>query len=194
MNVLDRLDLMIDLECAGKAPDGAIVSIGWCVFDRDGKVVGPYGPMCHGRIDVIVDSAVDKGMKLDADTIAWWFKQEPSTRRLWNAPGAKPLDDALRSLAQVWYDRCQPNPAAGWVWAYPATYDLTILDRAYSLCGFRTPWERKNLMCSRSVMKALGFKRDGVGVPEQWRRKHDPEADAVRQVIQLQRCLNPSPA
>lgn len=191
-----RLDLMIDLECAGPAPHGAIVSIGWCCFSLDGKMnstgtaLGPASNDSFGRYDVIVESCVEIGMKIDPDTIKWWLNQDPEVRRLWNPPGAIPVHDALRKLTHE-YSRLSVGQPGSMLWAYPATYDLSILDYAITLSGITKAFDRRHYGCSRSVMKALGYRRSDELVPPQWRTKHLPENDAVRQAIQLQLCMNP---
>lgn len=195
-----RIDLMIDLECAGPAPNGAIVSIGWCAFALDGLVnstgeaLGPVSASAVGRIDVIVESCAEIGMEIDADTVGWWFRQDPEVRALWNAPGAVPIREALRQLNQRYIDSCTLSTAGpGLIWAYPSTYDLSILDRAITLCKMPMAFGRKDYLCSRSVMKGLGYRRSDENIPAQWRQKHLPENDAVRQAIQLQLCLCPQP-
>lgn len=193
-----RIDLMIDLECAGPAPNGAIVSIGWCAFALDGKKnstgskIGPVSNLAVGRIDVIVQSCIDIGMEIDSDTVGWWFRQDPEVRALWNAPGAVPIREALRQINQRYLDNCTLGSGGpGVIWAYPSTYDLSILDRAVTLCGMKMDFGRKDYLCSRSVMKGLGYRRSDERIPARWRQKHLPENDAVRQAIQLQLCLVP---
>lgn len=178
------IQIMLDIETAGPAPDGAIVSIGFAIFTLDGD-----GPIRSGRFDVDVQSCVDVGMKLDPDTIAWWLRQDPPVRALWSSPKRRVLKEALTLLHTViWETERLGNRTP--IWAYPATFDLTIIDRAFVLCGYDgiRP-RRQDYMCSRSVMKALGYRRNDKCVPSEWRRKHDPEADAVRQVYQLQDCI-----
>lgn len=188
-----RLDIMLDLETAGPAPDGAIVSIGWCVFDRDRGPLGPVPGYEPRRVDVIVESCLDIGMVIDPDTVKWWLSQEAEVRRLWNAPGAVPIREALRVFAAEFakLDAASPSGHSPLIWAYPATFDLSIFDRAYQLAEMPKGFDRRTYACSRSVMKALGYRRSDERVPKQWRAKHLPEADAVRQAIQLQLCLNP---
>jgi hypothetical protein len=193
-----RLDMMIDLECAGGAPDGAIVSIGWCIFALDGlpnatgDTLGPVSDAAYGRIAVNVQSCLDIGMEIDERTLReFWFKQPEAVRRLWGESNAITIQQALRQVNDIYCGHCTGGRQDGYVWAYPSTYDLSILDRAYELSGTERKFGRKDYLCSRSVMKGIGYRRTDEKIPEKWREKHLPEKDAVRQVIQLQLALNP---
>jgi hypothetical protein len=187
-----RIEMMIDLECAGPAPNGAIVSIGYCFFALERGTIGPLeGKDCVGRIPVQVQSCVDIGMEIDENTMReFWLKQPDEVRALWGESGAVPIDQALRTLSA----RYQQNKFGDNylnIWAYPATYDLSILDRAFVLCKLRPSWGRQQYLCARSALKGIGFDRSTVVIPEQWSTKHVPELDAVRQAIQLQTGLQP---
>ena len=192
-----RIDMMIDLECAGPAPNGAIVSIGYCFFALDrmkNSTEFTYGPVsddAFGRIPVQVQSCVDIGMEIDEKTMReFWLKQPDAVRNLWGESGAVPIQQALQTLNARYQRSCfYPNKPN--VWAYPATYDLSILDRAFVLSGIQPNWGRQQYLCARSVMKGLMFDRDKVQMPLEWQVKHLPENDAVRQAIQLQACLTP---
>lgn len=188
--------MMIDLETAGPAPDGAIVSIGWCAFDINAVKKGPQGNgFAYGRINVNVASSVAAGMKLDPSTIGdFWLKQDTLVRNLWNAEDAKRLDVALVMLREEYGSRCERSPKPGLLWAYPATFDLTILDRAYELTGVARPFRAwQDYCCSASVMKGLELRRD-ESLKKRFpslMAKHLPEIDAARQAVELQYALNP---
>lgn len=199
-----RLDMMIDLETAGPAPDGAIIAIGWCIFDRDASAMfgkEEYGVLDCGRICVDTATCLDIGMGYDADTLRWWMQQEPPVQALWTAKDRVSLSAALDTLNNRYYDSCMLGAEPGFVWAYPSTFDLSIIMRAYDLTGVKPAFHRKHLMCARSVMKAMGYRREDERIPGVTKllanderelfigEKHLPEQDAIRQAIQLQHCL-----
>lgn len=183
-----QTDMMIDLECAGPAPDGAIVSIGFCLFTLpyDANLIEPK-ILHQGRIPVDVQSCLDIGMKIDAKTMGeFWFKQPEEVRNLWGEPHASGIHEALGRLNRLYVSSTYSMIDRANVWAYPATYDLSILDRAYVLSGKAPAWGRQHLLCARSAVKALGYDRNTAVIPPEFQSKHLPENDAVRQAIQLQ--------
>lgn len=187
-----RIEMMIDLECAGPAPNGAIVSIGYCFFALEKGTIGPLeGKDAVGRIPVQVQSCVDIGMEIDENTLReFWLKQPDEVRNLWGESGAMPIDQALYALSAR-YQRFKFDGNYLNIWAYPATYDLSILDRAFVLAKVARPFGRQQYLCARSALKGIGFDRSTVVIPEKWSTKHVPELDAVRQAIQLQVALQP---
>lgn len=201
-----KLDLMLDIEAAGPAPDGAIVSIGWATFDRLARRpedTAPGTPSCpcyhvpaYGRIAIDVQSCLNIGMKIDPDTVRWWLEQPEEIRQLWrkcDSASAYHIGDALLMLQKIWQEQCDlsiTGEPESLVWAYPSVFDLGIIHFAACECGIK-PWTWKVHSCSRSVMKALDYRRKDEQVPECFREQHKPELDAARQAIQLQMALHP---
>lgn len=184
------IHMMVDLETLGPAPDGAIVSIGWCAFRMTGLV--DYAPDgYYGRILVDVNDCVDKGMVIDPDTVAWWSRQSDEVRAMLRDQPRLPLLQALVELGGLYKKLCEEpdHEDTGIMWAYPANFDLAILDRAQMLCKYRMGVSRTKYGCARSVMKFLSYDRSKAPVPQCWvDAKHMPEADAVRQALQLIDC------
>lgn len=72
----------------------------------------------------------------------------------------------------------------------PVAVVLAILIIAVGCVLVAAPFAARRRRRLRREM-AMRFRRSDERVPKKWRAKHLPEADAVRQAIQLQLCLNP---
>lgn len=174
------MDLMIDLETlSGFCVQGAIVSIGWCIFD-------PFGHMIHdsGRIDVDAQTSIGAGMVADWKTIQWWFKQCKEVRDL----ACKTGDDIRTALQAINYVYSANNCAC--VWGYPATYDLAVLESASHLTKVGLAWDRRAHRDALTIYNLLG-RGDRQGAKRAVSHsikgvKHDPEYDARRQAMQVQ--------
>lgn len=125
-----NMDLMIDLETLATDSDAAILSIGVCWFDM--KTVGdPYG------WKVNLKSNLAAGRKISPETLSWWLMQEPEPRTIMSEAivSGNDLDMALVHLAET----IGPD-FEGRVWSHGATFDLPILQHAYSSLGMKCPW------------------------------------------------------
>lgn len=61
--------IMLDIETLGTAPGSAITSISAVEFNEEGET----GEEFHR--DIQLKSCADIGLKMDSDTVIWWFKQ-----------------------------------------------------------------------------------------------------------------------
>lgn len=82
-------DIVIDIETLSLRNTAAILSIGAAAITESAEPAGLF----YERIDI--DSCLDKGMTIDADTLAWWFKQPT---KYMNISGGMGATDALRNL------------------------------------------------------------------------------------------------
>ena len=176
------IHVMLDLETAGRPPDGAIVQIGAAAFE----------PLGTGVLDtfsrrVSLRSAVAGGGTLNAASIQWWLGEDDEVRRHVFGVGAEPrdapipLDDALHAFS-FWYK----SVAGVRIWANGTTFDMPILESAYQRRGFRVPWSYRDVRDMRwfrdvvphSVTNAIYSSREGLA--------HDAESDAVVQARVVQ--------
>ncbi len=139
----------IDLETMGNGPASAIVSIGACDVDGPG--------VFYRTVDL--ESSIQAGLKVDASTIVWWLQQSDAARQALQRAPVVALASALWDLAQ-WL--VQPPPDApyatrgatgytGELWAYPASFDLVILENAYRAVGYSVPWHYRSGRCLRTL-------------------------------------------
>lgn len=161
---------MIDIETMGTSNNAAIISIGAVKFDIEGGEVG------HGFHEVInLQSCLDLGLDQDKDTAKWWSQQLPEL--VPDYKGTKNhIADVLEQLKQFYRDNNK-----GFVWGNGATFDLTILDNAYTVAGMNPPW---HYTCHRDVRTIvhlatmLGAKKHGKLAKSQ---AHDALNDAIFQ-------------
>lgn len=165
--------LMLDLETMGLSPDGAIASIGAVQFDPRGEGIGDAFYLV-----VDLDGQDKYGRTFTGSTIRWWLQQEEAARaELYRGDYVK-LPAALRKFAE-WVGQSSVP-----CWAYGATFDHSILQRAYDAVGERNPIHYRDQLCMRGLAKLAG----GVECP-QIGTAHNAVADATRQAHWLQAIL-----
>jgi exodeoxyribonuclease VIII len=151
------IDLMIDLETMGRAPRGAIVSLGALYFDLES---GGFGASFYGTVDL--RDSVRCGMEMDPDTVLWWLGQSPEAIASWKQAESQTLSSVLLAF----FDWMNDNERNANVWAKGPTYDLSILTAAYKCIGVSSPpWGFRNEKCVRTVINLamrLGFEPESV--------------------------------
>jgi hypothetical protein len=147
-------DIMVDLETMDNKPTAAITAIGAVYMDLDS---GELGETFYVKVDL--QSSMDLGMTVSAETIQWWLKQNEAARFEMTQPGENILyalglfgdfvggqwvgdvTDADASYVQ------SPNR----VWGNGAAFDNAILENAYAKCNMELPWKFYNDRCYRTV-------------------------------------------
>lgn len=179
-------DCMIDLETLGSPPDGAIVSLGAVQFDPN--VRGAIGERWYEAIESVVQiRRYDRTM--DPYMVEWWIKQSEEVRAAAfpSIPGPD-LGIALRGFA-LWFKSLKLQR----IWAWPPTFDIVLLDSAYTAVGVKRPWHRRGERDARTVVTMLGNPsgprpkfpiESGSGLP-----RHHALADAWAQARLVQEAL-----
>ena len=157
---------MIDLETLGTNPDCPVISIGATFFDIEKKVLGPtfYLPLD-------IQSQLDAGRKVDADTIKWWLGQSNAAKHVFKEKAQDPKK-VLELLSQF----VKQHPKS-YVWGNGSTFDITILESLYATYGLDYPWSHFNIMDLRTFKRfiARGKKVMNHGV------SHNALDDAISQ-------------
>lgn len=149
-------DISIDLETLSTRQDAAILSIGAVEFDRN---TGAIGRAFYAEINI--DSAIENG-HVSGSTLAWWMSQGEQAKRLFAGDSFKfQLDDALNNLAGFIGESSKVR-----VWGNGATFDITLLEHAYSELGYdAAPWKFWNVRDMRTIVDAaseVGFDKSSV--------------------------------
>lgn len=167
-------DLMIDLETLSSAPTACIVQIGAVPFNRaSGEFGAPFG------IRVEPDP---RRFDVSASTIRWWMQQSDDARKRVFAPETTDIDVALRLLCED-YAHTFGDDAPKGVWALPASFDLPILENAFSICGMKAPWPYYTPRCCRTLFDLAGIEREGRCKPEDLGlTSHDAVSDCIAQI------------
>lgn len=165
-------DVMIDIETLGTKSYAAIISIAALEFDISTGTAGHYVQM-----NVDAQSSVDAGLRIEAETVFWWLKQD--TKAITALLTEKPvsLHRALVELKEFIEDR---QTIAGLrFWGNSARFDLGLLDNAYERAGIKTPWSPFQEMDLRTLDRLMPWCRksqkfEGV--------KHNSLDDCLNQV------------
>jgi len=161
--------VMIDLETLATTADAAIISIGAVKFDAK-KIAekGFYTP-------ISIETNLAVGRRISEDTLAWWMKQSDEARKVFNEPN-EPLDNALEQLVD-WIGHDNPI-----VWSNGASFDIPILEHAFTQFSMTVPWKFWNSRCYRTIKSLLKTKDIKIENP----MKHNALADAYAQARHLQ--------
>lgn len=173
---------MLDLETMSTHANAAIVSMGACA--NDGR------PDFYARVDL--QSCMALGLKVDASTIMWWLQQEKAAQLALCGQGHS-LSGALQNFAKWLKLNNQSDddhkPVECELWAFPASFDVTILEQAYKALGMRTPWHYRAPRCLRTAAALF------PNVPKVTATtKHDALADAKAQMQWLEAILQEAKA
>ena len=175
---------MVDLETFGKAPLGAIVQIGAVKIDPEFGVL----PGNRLSIDINLESAISRGMTMDASTISWWMGTE-----LEEARKALKLNDGDGLLYAMRQWQVYSN-GANRVWSH-STFDAVILRAAAGLCQIKLGYGHKEERDFRTICGLI----DGEEVHELYKKhgtsrlKHNALSDAICQagvLVDICRKLN----
>lgn len=140
--------IMIDIETLGSRPGSVIASIGAVAFDP------VAGTIDDGGFQVCVDivDAQRRGLRIDAATVSWWFKQVAEARAALTATQPLSLEDALNRLRFYWVDK-----AARFPWSHGVGFDIVLLDSGYVACGTKAPWDFWNARDTRTIYALAGI-------------------------------------
>ena len=133
--LLDKNNIMVDLETMATHPNAAIVAIGAVRFTEEIK------DTFYRVVDL--QSCIQAGMDVDGDTVNWWLIQGEEARKAITEPGIE-LTQALTQFTS-WLGKDAV------VWGNGASFDNAILTNAYYKTGIALPWEYYNNRCYRTV-------------------------------------------
>jgi hypothetical protein len=131
--------VMIDIETMGNMSHSAIVSVGAVRFDLE---TGKTGATFYMNVDL--QSCLDAGLLINADTLMWWLNQSEAARKKIIEKG-HPLNKALISLSAFVTKDDE-------VWGNSARFDLGILSDAFNTLGMPIPWDFRKERCVRTLV------------------------------------------
>lgn len=132
--------IMLDLETLGTRPGSVITSIGAVKFSAGG-----IGETFYRRID-IADS-MKAGLKVDPDTLKFWFKQPDESRLELTEPGE------LLTVVLLEFNTFIGDEEVC-IWGNGASFDNALLAEVYRVVDYTMPWKFWNERCYRTL-KAL---------------------------------------
>lgn len=151
---MEKNDLMLDLETMGLGVDCAVLSIGAIFFNRD---TGDTGREFSAHIRL--QTCLDAGLTVDADTLLWWMKQPDAARKaLINGQelGALDLDCALVEFSRFVRDQYADENVR--LWCKGPEFDAATMKNLYRnvLPTHPLPWKHFNVRCVRTPIDLAG--------------------------------------
>lgn len=163
--------IMLDLETMGTSANAAIIAIGAVIFAPEKGVTDKFYQV------VDLQSCVDAGMEIDADTVMWWMQQSEQARNQFKRTGIG-LSEALLVFSE-WV-----GSEDTLMWGNGAAFDNAILSTAYRKCILSQPWKFWNDRCYRTIKSMhpeVQMERTGI--------YHCAVDDAESQALHLCRIL-----
>ncbi len=198
-------DIMVDIETYGMPPNGALLQIGACAFERDRQ---------QAVEELIVDSFVvsvsrkyydrlaeDSDWRVDEKTVAWWDMQSDAAKDALELNVVSSPREALQKFADwmksVGFEKEHKNSQmVPQVWANPPTFDLAILNYGFDLCKMARPWSYRQEKDARTAFWWHN-NRQGISLVKEELEgliAHRGDHDAIRQARILQHCFAKVPS
>jgi hypothetical protein len=170
MNLHNKSHVMLDIETLGTSPGCAVVSVGAVKFD----ILSGHASKAFYKA-ITIDSNVAAGLTLDANTIAFWLKQDKEAQnRLFEDP--VPLAQCLYAFKEWMQTEAGDD---SYVWGNGVGFDCSILKAAFNAIGHPQPWNFRNELDLRTL---VAFKPEiKANMPFEG-TKHDPIADCMHQI------------
>ena len=165
------INIMIDIETLGTKPGCTILSIAAVPFAY--ASTEDYEPFYQ---KISETSCASYGLCSDIDTVNWWGRQsaEARTEAFSGTRDLKEVLEEFTAYLQQWQG-CK-------VWGNGASFDVPLLEAAYSACDMQPPWKYFNSMCYRTL-KTLYPQIPFVPA----RIKHNALHDAIAQASHAER-------
>ena len=150
----------------GSQSYSAIVSIGAVEFDT---LSGETGREFYRGVSL--QSSLDLGLVINADTLIWWLRQNEDARNK-IIEGKDSINQVLLDLAEFVNKDCE-------IWGNSARFDLGLLQNAYNKANLPIPWDFRRERCVRTLVSLnptiqKEFKYEGTA--------HDPISDCKNQI------------
>lgn len=149
------LDVMIDLETLGTAPNAVILSIGAVMFrrtDAAGFFVGDF------YRNLTIDDQLAHG-KIDGSALRWWLEQSDAARARLFDPEPVSAKYVIDDLSD-WLTRV-PGDLEFRIWSHGENFDIPILDSlCRSIWGDVAVWRYSAARDTRTLFDAVGMDWD----------------------------------
>jgi len=133
MRMLNDIHVSVDIEACGEV----LLSIGACSFDpTSGRSISEFSGVPS------VEDQLRVGLAMDAGAFAWLMKQPDATR---SALSVTDPAEVVLSRFRSWLR------LDAWVWAYPTSFDLPVIERVCRKFGVRPPWKWTKTMDGRTL-------------------------------------------
>jgi 3' exoribonuclease, RNase T-like len=179
--------LMLDFETLGhQAPHCVVLSLGAVVFNRE-KYLGEQEWLFN------VQEQLDKGRRVSASTIAWWFGDKVTPEAQSVIPLAekegKDLVSVMMSFNKFQHDLIGDQTKDIRVWGNGAAFDIAIAESLASMAKIGVTWKFWNQRCYRTLKQMFDIEKNvsRTGV------KHSALGDAKFQATCVAEFLQANP-
>ena len=189
------IHIMVDLETVAKVGKIAFFSLGAVAFDPfDEPVQCPvdpsdtFRPPCFFYELVNLESALNAGLEMDADTVYWWISQDITAKQEFIRSQKEGRDP--HSVLNDFRDWVQAMDGK-YLWSHGAVFDVPILRNAFFVCGFghNFPIQYDNFRDTRTLFSLTpGFSKETYFPEVPPGREHHALFDAWRQAVAVQKC------
>ena len=176
----------IDIEACGEV----LLSVGAVVFDpltggmpTVSSIKDSGGMEFYGVLSA--QPQMDRGLKMDGGAFEWWLKQSQQARDSLASPRDPEvvLSELHSFMARV--GDC-------WLWAYPTSFDLPVIERVCKTFGLRSPWKWTRTMDGRTLWRlACSLDPECAKVEKDGPAAHNALEDARQQARWFARYLTP---
>lgn len=170
--------LMIDLETTGTRPGCCILSIGAAGIDKNGSEANFYCRISYAKSQA-------EGFSDDAETLAWWIKQETATREE-AFGGTEEPEDAVCKFVSFVLSKFDTSARNFTVWSKGSDFDFPILKAYFDAFDLRTPWPFYTQRDYRTLQAVFPFIKNAESNVE----KHNAHEDARAQMRGLLNFMN----
>jgi exodeoxyribonuclease VIII len=167
-------NVMIDLETMGIKTTAPIIAIGACAFDFKTKTIGEK----FYKI-INLQSTIDNGAIIEADTVLWWLKQSELARAEFSLNGFN-IPNVLLEFS-LWLSSFGKEVK---IWGNGSDFDNVILSASFERQNLPLPWKFWNNRCYRTIKNLYPeIKLERIGT------HHNALDDAIYQATHLIKIL-----
>jgi hypothetical protein len=151
------MNLMLDFETLGTTPDTVVLSLGAVLFNNDGSYVKSE------YFKLNVQDQIDKGRKVNIDTVNWWYNQSRESRKVLQPDKWDLSIERFKIEFNAFLIKNKVKNESLIVWGNGATFDVSIIENIFS---YNVPWKFWNVRCYRTFDHCFKIKdlvkREGI--------------------------------
>jgi len=137
--MMNKMNVMVDIETMGLGEHAAMVSIGAVKYNDDGSGWETF----YRAIDL--HSSCEEGGIINPSTILWWLDQSKEAQQAFLSGTRFHVHKALEDFIAFY-------PVGGLFWGFGATFDNIIVKNAIIRSGLTPPWSYHNDRCFRTLV------------------------------------------
>lgn len=179
-----KTHLMLDLETLGQKANTAVLSLGAVLFTSKEVIAETY------IVPSLKSQLSGNKRAVDADTVAWWMKQDVYAKKVFEEAMQSPLTIAgFCSDFSVFIDK-HAGRSDIVAWSNGAGFDVPIMEHIMHSVGLEVPWKFWNIRCYRTLKYLFPIEN---AVAKQ-SVKHNALDDARFQANCVMKFLNDNPS